>query len=281
MPSRLLLLVSLAAAACGVPAPPRPPERPARIVSLLPAFTEILADLGASERLVGCTEHCRPGREVVPVAWQGAEGAEAIVRLRPDLVLRQMRRNGEDPLLWVLGRAGIPALALPSETVADVRAAILAIGRAVGIDPAPLLERFDHALAAATSRGESRTDRSVLFVYGRDPGVAANIQAAGPGSFLDELIRLAGGRNALGEGWPAYASVSLEALVRLAPAVIVDNVPPEKSVEGARAAWSRYRDLPAVRDGRVHAVLDPQLLIPGPRLPDAVARLAELIHGEP
>jgi len=278
-PVRALPLLLAALAACGDAAAPAPPRSPTRIVSLLPAFTEIVVALGASDRLVGCTDHCRPGRDLPRVPWQGTDAAEAIVRLRPDLVLRQARRGREDPLLRALARAGVPAITLPTETVEDVRRALLALGDALGGGGEPLLRRFDAELARARAAGEGRPAPTVLFVYGRDAGSVANVHAAGPGTFLDELIRLAGGRNAL-EGHPdAYASIDLETLVRLAPEVIVDNLPPEG--RDAARAWRRLSHVPAVRDGRVHVVLDPALLIPGPRLPDAVRRLAEMIHGRP
>jgi hypothetical protein len=68
--------------------------------------------------------------------------------------------------------------------------------------------------------------------------------------------------------------------VRVAPDVIIDNLPPEEG-DAYRDAWSRFADLvPAVRDGRIHAVRDPALLIPGPRLPAAIERLVEMIHGD-
>jgi len=66
--------------------------------------------------------------------------------------------------------------------------------------------------------------------------------------------------------------------VRLAPEVIIDNVP---GGEDPLEAWSSLPTIPAVRDGRVYAVTDRALLIPGPDLPRSVERLAEMIHGRP
>ncbi|MGH7163262.1 MAG: ABC transporter substrate-binding protein [Planctomycetota bacterium] len=271
--------VALLLAACG--APPAPPARPERIVSLLPSFTEIVCALGAGGRLVAYTEHCRPDRDVPRLPWRDSAGAEAILRSDPHLVLRQSGRTSSDALRDTLERAGVRVLSIPSETVADVRRAIAEIGAALGAEARgrEIVRRFDEELEAARAAVAGGARPSVLFVFGRDHGAAANVTAAGPGSFLDELIALAGGRNALAGFAQPYPTVSLEEILRLGPDVIIDNKPSEATEEEARAAWRRLSTVPAVRSGRVHAILDNHLLIPGPRLPEAVRALARLIHG--
>lgn len=273
----LSVLLAFLPAACGTPAP----SAPARgVVSLLPSWTEIILELGAGERLVGCTDACEPGSDVARVPWQGPQAVEAIVRLRPALVVRQAPRAESDPLAGALRDAGIEVLSLPSETVEDVRAAIAAIGKALGVDERAreYLARFDRDLDRARRDGEGRGEPRVLFVFGRDAGAVANIDGAGPGTFLDELIRYAGGRNVLEDMDAPYPKVRLETIVRLAPDVIIDNVP---EGEDPLAAWSGFDTIPAVRDRRVHAVRDRALLVPGPHLPRSVERLVEMIHGRP
>ena len=237
-------------------------------------------ELGEGDRLVGCTTACEPGREVKRIAWQGARALEAIVRLQPGLVIRQAPRTAEDPLRDALEGAGIKVLSLPSETIADVRAAILRIGEALEQKDRSrrYVERFDAALARSRAAVKGRPRPRVLFVFGRDAGNVANIDAAGPGSFLDELVRCAGGKNVLADRDSPYPKVSLEQIVRLGPEVIIDNVP---GGEDPMEAWREFPTLPAVKHERVYAVRDRDLLIPGPRLPRAVERLVEMIHGRP
>ncbi|MHC4817282.1 MAG: ABC transporter substrate-binding protein [Planctomycetota bacterium] len=262
-------------AACGGP----PQKAPQGIVSLLPSWTEVIVELGAADRLVGCTDACVPGRDVARVPWRGPQAAEAIVRLRPALVVRQAPRAAQDPLQTALARAGVEVLSLPSETVADVRTSIVAIALALGESGAgaAYVTLFDSALAEARAGAAGKPQPRVLFVFGRAAGAVAKIDAAGPGCFLDELLRYAGGRNVL-EGTGPYPKVSLEQVVRLAPEVIIDNVP---GGTDPLEAWRVFDTIPAVRDRRVYAVSDNRLLIPGPQIPRSVERLVEMIHGRP
>ena len=265
---------------CGAPEAPRPPAEARRIVSLLPSFTEILVELDAADRLVGCTEHCRPGWEVTRLSWQGAGAAEAILRTKPDLVLRQKVRAKTDPVRAALEKSGVYVLTVPSETIEDVRSGILTIGGAVGKrdEAMRFVETFSADLVRARAGAVGKGRPKVLFVFGRDQGAVANVTAAGPGSFLDELIRFAGGRNILEDLDSPYPTISLELIVRRGPQVIIDNVPTESD---PLTAWraSVLASVPAVRDRRVFPVRDPGLLIPGPRLPAAVRRMVEMIHG--
>jgi len=261
-------------AACSAPEPPD--ARAERIVSLLPAWTAVVVELGAGDRLVACTEFGEPGRDIPRVDWRAPRAAERIARLEPDLVLKQQRRAEHDPLREALEALGVRVQALPSETMADVRASFLAIGKEVGRgeEARALALRFDAGLEAVRASVAGRERPRVLFVYTRTPGVVANVGAAGPGSFIDEMIRIAGGRNALEAAGEPYVSIDLERLVRLAPDVVIDNLPTE---EDPAAVWAGA-DLV---EARIEFVRDNRMLVPGPRLPEAVHRLATLIHGRP
>ncbi len=274
----------LLACACGEAQKPSTEacSPPRRIVSLLPSLTQIVVELGAADRLVACTAACDPGRELPRVSWREAAAVEPILRLRPDLVLRQEVRAERDALRRSLEKVGVRLLVVPSETVADVRSAMLEVGRALALESraVALVERFERELAEARRPAAGKQRPSVLLVFGRDAGAVANVSAAGPGTFLDEMLGLAGGRNVLDDMTIPYPSLTLEEIVRRSPAVIIDILPPEKSAADARRAWEPLRAaVAAVREGRVYPVLDRSLLIPGPGLPESVSRLVEMIHG--
>jgi iron complex transport system substrate-binding protein len=270
---RVLWLVFVLAA-CSRPEPPS--GEPQRIASLLPAWTEIVVALGVGDRLIACSEYCEPGRELPRIDWRAPRSAERLARLGPDLVLKQKPRAPHDPLRAALQSTGIRVLEYPSETIADVRNAIVWIGEELGRieQAAEILARFDRELEAVGRSVQDRARPRVLFVYTRSPGVVANIGAAGPGSFIDEMITLAGGVNALKDAGEPYVQLDLERLIRLAPEVVIDNLPSE---EDPAAIWKKVTLLEA----RVRLVRDNRMLIPGPRLPEAAVRLAAMIHGRP
>jgi len=269
---RWLFLLLLTACA----EPPAPPEGPPRrIVSLLPAWTEVIVALGAGDRLVACSEYGEPGRALPRVDWRDPRASETIARLDPDLVLRQQTRADTDPFGQALDAVGVRVRAFPSETIADVRAAIFAIGLELGRgeEARTLLGEFDRELESVRASVADGEKPRVLFIYNRSAGVIAHVGAAGPGSFIDELIVLAGGRNALADAERPYVSLDLERLLRLEPDIVIDNLPSE---EDPAAVWAKLEKMKAP----VRFVRENRMLIPGPRLPQAARALAELIHGD-
>ncbi|MEM8882643.1 MAG: helical backbone metal receptor [Planctomycetota bacterium] len=256
-------------------APPDAPARPERVVSLLPAWTAIIERLGCGDRLVACSEYCEPSRELPRIDWRSARAAEQVARLDPDLVVKQLPRAPHDPLQSALASLGLAVQSLPSETVADVRAAITGLADALGESERgrALVATFDARLAAATARVRSKPRPRVLFLYTRKAGAIADVGAAGPNTFIDELITMAGGTNALAAADEPYVQLDQERLVRLEPDVIIDVLPSE---EDPAAVWRRAR----LTEARIEFVRDNALLIPGPDLPASVETLAQLIHGD-
>ena len=124
-------------------------------------------------------------------------------------------------------------------------------------------------------------------MLGRTPGALTGIVAAGVGSYLNDLIEIAGGTNVVsGVSTLPYPQLSLESILRLDPDVIVDTIDMgateadrERQHLESRDLWQRYRTLTAVRTGRVRAAETDALFIPGPRVIDVAEWLTDLIHG--
>lgn len=186
-------------------------EPPERIVSLVPSATEILLALGAGDRLVGRTDFDTiPPLAGLPSVGGGLHPSiERLVALEPDLVIRfagPSDRNTPDRLT----RLDVAHIAVRPDGIDDVRRIVTLLGRAVGeIDrAAALVARTDSSLAAVAERVASRPPRTVAFVLGGSPP-----WVAGPGTFVDELLRVAGGRNAFSDLGELYGPVSREAFV--------------------------------------------------------------------
>ncbi|HEY2804975.1 MAG TPA: cobalamin-binding protein [Gemmatimonadales bacterium] len=289
---RALLAACLAVLACSRNAPHAAPltlqddwhrtvalAAPARrIVSLAPATSEIVFALGLGDRLVGRTTWCDYPPEVRTVASVGngiGPDVEAIARLKPDLVVVYPSEANRAAVTQLEG-LGIPAAVLKQDAIADFKSTTRFIARAAGV-PAradSLLLSFNRRLDAvrqdgAQARGRvvARAGASVFVAVGANPPIAI-----GMGSFISELVTLAGGRNAFADIAGPSAQVSLEAVVAHQPDVVM--------VLGADSSVREIESRPgfgaiaAVRAHRVIALDGSQFDRPSPRLPEAVAALA-------
>lgn len=247
-------------------------EAPARrIVSLVPSVTETIVALGEAKRLIARTDYDRgPAVDHLPSLGGGLDpSAEALVALDPDLVVGwSSARDGR--LRALLETAGIPFYAAAIEDTADVFRTFDQVGRLLGTEAAA--ERL--ATAVRDSLGAVAADRppgprpTVLFTI---PGVPP--RTAGPGTFIAQLVEIAGGRSAfpeLGERWP---EVSLEAIVARQPDVLLIPVEPGEAPLASLVGQTGWRELEAVREGRVVGVDAYLFARPGPRLPEAARTL--------
>ena len=261
------------------PAPAAAGLSPRRIVSLAPHVTETLFALGLGGRVVGVTTFCDqpPAARALPkVGGFKGKSLEAIVALQPDLVIGT-RDGNEEQIFLALERLHIPTLAVQPSTVESAIASMREIARAAGAADAgeTLAAKLEVGLARVRARTGGGYRPRVLFVYGRDPLVLA-----GPGTFADDLIRLAGGVNVAADSRVPYPRFSLEAVVARAPEVIIEGTMGGEGSEGAKKYWSRFPSLPAVKNGRI-ALLDEDLIArPGPRIIVGLEQVAAAIHPE-
>jgi ABC-type Fe3+-hydroxamate transport system substrate-binding protein len=261
---------------------------PSRIVSTSPSITETLFALGLGDRVVGVSEYCRFPPAVLKLPKVGTflkPDAEPIAGLRPDLVFVHELSSGIDRRLAALR---IPFVVVDRGTLASVFSAILQIAQAAG-EPArgdSLVADIERRLQQVR-RGAVDTARPrALFIIGRSPGTLTDLVAVGPGSYINDLIEIAGGRNVLAiHGQPEYPRISMETVLRLDPDVIVDTVDMGETEAERRLRqpinerlWSAYPTLTAVKQRRVHAATTDALVVPGPRVVDAAEWVASLLR---
>lgn len=238
----------------------RAPAR--RIVSLVPSATRTLVELGAAGRLVGRTRYdtAPPRVAALPSVGGGLRPSlEALVELRPDLVIR-FAAEADLRTPRRLDELGIAHFAVEPETIDDVRRMIRRLGVLVDRTGAAdsLVARLDAGLRRVRAAVDTLPRIPAAYVLGGDPP-----RVAGPGTFIDELVGIAGGRNVFADAPAGYPQVSPEAFLARAPRVIV--VPDDASGP----------DVPGARLERVPGSL---LEDPGPGLHRAARALARALH---
>ena len=236
---------------------------PGRIVSLVPSATQILMELGARSRLVARTDWDTVSALASLPSVGGGLGPslERLVSLDPDLVIRF---EGESDRVTALrlGELGIRHFAVRPEGMEDVRKVMEDLARIVGRPGLgdSLVAAMDGRLDELRRRVEGRSRPTVAYLLGGSPPMVA-----GPGTFIDELIRVAGGRNAFHDLGSAYAPVSPEELVARDIDVILhpSRAPLDRLEGGARTA-----------------VVSSLVETPGPGLARAAEEIARVLHPE-
>lgn len=253
----------------------------ARIVSLAPSVTEILFAIGAGSLLTGVSKHCDYPLEakLKPKAGDfNGPDLQKVKTLGADVVLFTEYARTED--LEALKRAGIPGLVLPAASVADIILTVRRLGDLSG--------RHDAAEALAVKlEGELASLKGQLTAIPADgrPRVYIEVDgpkrlyAVGPGSFMDDAITIAGGRNAFADRGQAYFAVEVEAVVRADPEVVLIDYPFQYKVGASkRPGWEK---IAAVRNGRVYDGTDFDIILlnrPGPRILQSLREVAALLH---
>jgi iron complex transport system substrate-binding protein len=257
-------------------------------VSLAPSITELLFALGAGDRVVGVTDWCRhPAavRDLPRVGGHVNPNLEAVVALRPDLVVVEAANAAVGDRL---SRLGVGTCVVEHRHVAGILASVRLVGEACGdtASAAALHADLSRRLAQLAARRAGKPRPRVMIVVGREvkSGRLEDLYLAGGGTFLGELLELAGGENVVAGAAVSYPMISTEGLLRLAPDVVIDLAPecaddPGRWAELERA-WRARTDLPAAGSARVHVVTDDAPLIPGPRFVETLEWLASILDAE-
>lgn len=281
------LIALLAALFCGAAAAAEPP---ARIVSTSPSITETLYALGLGSRVAGVTSFCTypaDARGKTKIGTFLEPDYERILALKPDLVLVFKNPIGVSGRLSALG---LRTADVEMDTVESVYASITAIGALTGTSERAraLTASLKRDLEVVRLAGSKHAKTKVLFLVGRAPGTLQSMVGAGPGTFLDQLLRLAGGVNMLAASPIQYPKVSLEQILAEDPDVIIDmgDYAHATGANDARrreelALWKPYGQLRAVRAGRIHAVTASHFVVPGPRMNAAARDFLEFLHPAP
>lgn len=238
-----------------------------RVVSLIPAATELLFAIGADSSVVGRTQYCDypPAAGAVANLGDGIKPSmEAVLARRPDLVV--LYNSGHNAA--VAGRLrelGIPSLRINTDALSDVPRVARMLGLLTGHRPGAdsVAAVFDTALAHASHPAVPARLKVLLLVWEQPP------MTIGRGSFLSELIERAGGENLFADVAASSGVVSIEAVAARNPDVIFTTT------EGPSAFATRpeWQVVPAVRERRFLRMSGSEFDRPSPRAPAAIREL--------
>lgn len=283
--SAAVLLVLLAALATLAGSNPRgaQAQRPSRIISLIPAVTEMLFAIGAGPQVVAVSSFDEYPPEVKGLERVGAlldPNLERILALKPDLVIVY---GSQEDLIKQLTRAGIPIYNYRHAGLADVTATINHVGDRVGRsgEAATLVQRINAQMADIRRRVAGRRRPRTLLVFGREQGALRGIYASGGRGFMHDMLEAAGGENVFADIGRESVQATTEVILARQPDMILEvrAGPLDQSlVAKETAVWDALPSVPAVRTHHIQIVVDPRIVIPGPRVAEGTELLARALH---
>lgn len=252
-------------------------KAPSRIISLAPSVTEILFAIGAGAQVVGVTQFCDFPAEATQKAKVGYvnPNLESLVALEPDLIVAPQEFLKPD-LIGKLEQLKIPVFILADRTVEDVFAHIQTLGRMLdrSTEATALGMDLRQHIARIKARTQNAVPVRVLYVLNSEPLITV-----GPGSFIDQLIGLAGGVNVAAKSATAYPRLSMEVVLQENPDILIF---PTGEAEGISASeqqsWGKWATLAAVKRNNLRQIPADLLNRPGPRIGKALELLADLLH---
>ena len=250
-------------------------ETPKKVVSLAPAVTEILFELGLDEKIVGVTEFCNYPAAALEKSKMGGfrdPNIELVIAAEPHIVF--VAAGVQEELVERLEQLGITVFCIDAETVYQVISNIRLIGEIMGVsEVAQILADEMQARVAAVVLKVQDQERPVVFYEVWDEPLIT----AGPDSFIHNLIELAGGQNLAADAGSRFPQLSMEILFERDPDVYIAN--DFQSVSDIMTR-PRYENLTAVRTGRVYTINDDLINLPGPRVVQGLEKMAQMIHPE-
>jgi len=260
-------------------------EFPRRIVSLSPDVTEMLYGMGAFGQVVGVSDYCTYPPEAARLPSVGGwanPSLEKLAALRPDLVVTDVAQGAiVEPNIKAVG---LKLLTVPDRGVNDVYVAMGELGRATGHEEAAakLIATTREGLQAIARRVAGRPVSSVILIIDRTPGTLADLYTVSAGSYLAELVTIAGGRIAAPKDQRGYGKLSKEDLLAINPDVILDFVhgAPSRLAADPIEPWREMPELKAVQTHRVYGVNEEYVPHASQRMVKTAELFARLIHSE-
>lgn len=256
-------------------------QPPQRIVSHVPPITETIFALGLEDRLVAVSDYCdypEEAKEKPSIGNYYNPSIENIVAMEPDLVLT----DGHSPSIQQLDDLGIAFIVIDPKDIDDIFESIDLLGRVTGEQSAAeaLIKEMRDGFAETTDKVAGATPVRVIYLI--DASEINNPWTAGPGSFVDYLITMAGGANVAARAGTAWAQLSIEEIIDADPEIIIlptshGTAFTPREVFEENAAW---RETTAVKEGNIFFIDGDLVDGYGPRIVQGLEELARIIHPE-
>lgn len=248
-----------------------------RIISLAPSITETLFAIGAGGRIAGVTDFCNhPAEAAIKQRVGGVinPNIETIVSLKPDLIILSMEGNVRDDFTKLV-EFGIPVMVSNPRNLDGIYHSISQLGVLTGRiqEAEALVSSLRERATVVATQAAARQKRSLLMFVSLEPVIVA-----GSGTFIAELIALAGGRNAAADAPSTYPLYSREAVLKDNPDVLIFLADVLSSPAGLTDRYPEWSSLKALRRKQVHTINADIVSRPGPRAVEALEILFTLIH---
>jgi iron complex transport system substrate-binding protein len=260
------------------------PAGPVRIVSLVPALTEMLFAIGAGPQVVAVSSYDDFPPQVTSLPRVGAlldPDMERILALRPDLVISY---GSQTDVQAQLARAHIRVFSYRHAGLTGVFTTLEELGAAVGrsADSERLAREIRSGLDGIAARVRGRARLRTLLVFERDPESLRGIYVSGGVGFLHEMLNIAGGVNVFADVARESVQPSIETILARAPEVILEvraaGLLASADVAQARRVWGALASVPAVQHGRIQILSGDHLVVPGPRVVQGTEAFARVLH---
>ena len=258
--------------------------RPERIISLVPALTEMLYAIGAGPQVVAVSSYDEYPAEVRALPRVGAlldPDTERILTLTPDLVITY---GSQVDLRTQMSRATIPTFDYRHGGLAHILTTMRELGMLTGhrSEAERAAAAIEARMAAVRTRVGGRRRPRTLLVFGREPRALRNIFVSGGRGFLNDMLEVAGGENVFADVDRESVQASTEIILTRAPEVILElrstDMPVDRELQQELDSWARLASVPAVKTHRVVFITGQATTVPGPRVADGIERMARALH---
>ncbi|ELI1752749.1 ABC transporter substrate-binding protein [Listeria monocytogenes] len=248
-------------------------EAPTKIVSLMPSNTEILFALDLGDKVKGVTaydDYPKEAQKVEKVTSTSVD-TEKIIAIKPDLVLgHESMLATEKDAYQLLKDAGINVFVVPDAT--DLKAAeksIITVGKLTGKEKEAkeVTDSMEEQKVAVEKKAKELKTSPKVWIE-----ISPDLYTAGKGTFMNEMLELAGGTNVVTES--GFIPYNEEKVVELQPDIILSVYPDAKATIQKRAAW---KDIPAVKNDKIYEMDANKLSRPGPRLLEGAADIQAVL----